>query len=90
MTIQGEMDDPVLAKEGTEGNVLPLLDVAGGPIVEENQSEDVVLGFGRRDALAKRFAVECDERHFEFEIEQARWSEDGGASGRDGFGPWDT
>ena len=79
-----EGDDPrgdggaeVLAEEGAEGDVFPLLDVAGGPIVEEDQAKDVILRLGRRDALAERFAVEGDEGHFEFEVEQARRTEDG-------------
>ena len=79
-----EGDDPrgdggakVLAEEGAEGNVLPLLDVAGGPIVEEHQAKNVVLRLGRRDALAKRFAVEGDESHFELEVEEAGRAEDG-------------
>ena len=77
-------DDPwrdgraeILAEEGAEGNVFPLLDVAGGPVVEQDQAKDVVLRLGRRDALAKRFAVEGDESHFELEVEEAGRAEDG-------------
>ena len=44
----------VLAEEWAEGDVFPLLDVAGGPIVEEDQAKDVVLCLSRRDALAER------------------------------------
>ena len=79
-----EGDDPggnggaeVLAEEGAEGDVLPLLDVAGGPIVEEHKAKDVLLRLGRRDALAQWLAVERDEGHFEFEVKEAGRAEDG-------------
>lgn len=46
-----ERDDPwryggaeVLRAEGAQWDVLPLLDVAGGPVVHQHQAEDVVLG----------------------------------------------
>ena len=55
----------VLAEKGSEGDILPLLNVACRLIVEENQSKNVVLRLGRRDALAKRFTVEGDKGHFE-------------------------
>ena len=83
-----EGDDPgrdggakVLAEEGAEGDVFPLLDVAGGPIVEEHEAEDVVLRLGRRDALSHRLAVERDKSHFELEVKQAGRTEDGGRFG---------
>ena len=83
--VQGfEGDDPrgdggaeVFAEEGAEGNVFPLLDVAGGPIVEEHKPKDVVLRLGRRDALAHRLAVEGNEGHFKLEVEEAGGTEDG-------------
>lgn len=68
----------VLAEERAEGDVFPLLDVAGGPVVEQDQAKDVILRLGRRDALAHRLAVERDEGHFEFEVKEARRAEDGG------------
>ena len=83
-----EGDDPggdgrtkILAEEGSEGDVFPLLDVAGRPVVEQDQAKDVVISLGRRDALAERFAVEGDESHFELEVEEAGRAEDGGRFG---------
>jgi len=80
-----EGDDPrgdggaeVLAEEGAEGDVFPLLDVAGGPVVEEHKAKNVVLRLGCRDPLAERFAVEGDEGHLEFEVEETGRAEDRG------------
>lgn len=75
---RGDGRAKVFAEKGAEGDVFPLLDVAGGPIVEEHKAKDVILRLGRRDALAHRLAVERDEGHFEFEIKEARRAEDGG------------
>ena len=75
---RGDGGAEVFAEEGAQGNVFPLLDVAGGPIVEEHKAKDVILRLGRRDALAHRLAVERDEGHFEFEVKEARRAKDGG------------
>ena len=42
----------VLAKEGAERDVLPGLDVAGGPIVDEDEALDVAVGFRHGDGAA--------------------------------------
>ena len=75
---RGDGGSEVFAEEGAEGDVFPLLDVAGGPVVEKNQAKDVVLRLGRCDSLAKRFAVEGDEGHLKLEVEKAGRAEDGG------------
>src|SRR5712671_60857 len=46
----------VLGKEGTEGLVLPALDVAGRPIVHEAEPRDVRLRLADRNGLAERIA----------------------------------
>ena len=77
-------DDPwrnrgseVLAEKGAEWDIFPLLDVAGGPIIEEDQTKNVILRLGRRDALAERFALEGDKGHFELEVKEAGRTENG-------------
>ena len=52
---------------GREGRI-PTFDVAGRPVVEQDQAKDVVLRLGRRDAFAEWLAVEGDEGHFELEV----------------------
>ena len=41
-----------LAEERTERDVLPGLDVTGGPVVEDDDAEEVLVGPLERDGLA--------------------------------------
>jgi hypothetical protein len=81
-------DDPgrdggveALGEEGAEGLVLPGLEVAGGPVVEQAVAGDVVFGSVDRNGAAKVVAGAYPDAEFELEVEIAGW-----AKGRSGFG----
>ena len=65
-----EGDDPrrdggaeVLAEEGAEGDVFPLLDVAGRPVVEQHHPKDVFLGIVGADRAAQFVTGTDKEAH---------------------------
>ena len=77
-------DDPggdgrgeVLAEEGAERNVLPLLEIAGGPVVEESVTEDVLVSVSGLDGLTEGVTSTEVDGHFEFEIHSSAGTEDG-------------
>ncbi|SPE17970.1 exported hypothetical protein [Candidatus Sulfotelmatomonas gaucii] len=65
----------VLRKKRTERLVLPRLDVACRPVVDEAQAEDVLLGFGDRNRLTQRVGRTDEDAHFQFVVEPVRRSE---------------
>ena len=44
----------VFCEKGTEGLILPGLNVAGGPVVEETDAEEVMIGLGDGDGCAEQ------------------------------------
>src|SRR5258707_1351723 len=63
-----ECDDPrrdsrrkTLREEGTERLILPALEVARRPIVEQTKAEQVIFGIGDRDGLAEWVALADEE-----------------------------
>ena len=55
-------------QERTEGLVLPRLDVAGRPVVEEADAKDVICGFGDWDRRAEEAGFANVKRQFQFVV----------------------
>jgi len=53
----GDGGGEALGEEGAEGLVLPGLDVAGGPVVEQADAEEVLGGFGDGDWRAEEVGL---------------------------------
>src|SRR5919106_853205 len=75
----GQRDDPGrdrsrerLAEEWAERLVLPGLDVARAPVVDQNGAEDVVERLGDRDRLAVGARHAHDEAELELDVELLR------------------
>src|SRR5215467_7484924 len=73
-----ERDDPwrdggckTLGQERSQRLVFPCLHVACGPVVEQYQAEDVVLGALHRNGLAKRVGGADEDAQLELVIESA-------------------
>ena len=66
----------VLSEEGSERDVFPGLDVAGGPVVDEHEAFDVAVGLGHGNGLAALGVAADDHADLELEVEFA-----GGAEG---------
>lgn len=47
----------VFSEEGTEGLVLPGLNIAGGPVVEKANAEEVILCLGDPDGSAEQIGL---------------------------------
>ena len=71
----------VLRQERAERLVLPGLDVAGRPVVEQAQAEQVVFGLGHRHRLALRVGGADVDRHFQLVVEPLAGAEARGAVG---------
>jgi len=68
----GNRRGPVLGSEGAQGNVLPLLDVAGAPVVHDNKAEDAILGLVHGDLGAGRVGWPAHENcHLQLEVAKA-------------------
>ena len=50
---RGDGGGEIFGEEGAEGLVLPGLDIAGGPVVEEAKAEDVVRRVGDGDGASE-------------------------------------
>ncbi len=88
---RGERDDPRrdrrgerLAEERAQRLVLPALDVARAPVVDEHEAEDVLGGRARRDRRPERVAGAGDEAELELDVEPLRRAERGRAAGLGG------
>ncbi len=75
-------DDPAgdsrvktLGQEGTEGLVLPGLNISRGPVVEQAVPGDGVLGLFDRNRTPKLVAGADPDAQLQFEIESLRWPE---------------
>jgi len=97
-------DDPgrdgggeAFSEEWAEGLVLPGLDVAGGPVVEKGDAEEVLLGFVDGDGMTEGVAGGDVGGYFELvvellgwaegaELDLALWAGDGGSADDDGGG----
>ena len=64
----GDGGGEVFGEEGAEGLVLPRLDVACGPVVEQADAKDVVCGFGDWDRGAEETGLADVECQFEFVV----------------------
>src|SRR5258706_12980205 len=64
-----------LAKKGAERLVLPRLDVACRPVVDEANAEHMALGVGDRNRCAERVAGTDEKPDLELEIKALRWTE---------------
>src|SRR6185503_11687527 len=78
-----ERDDPrrdrgreVLREKRAERLVLPRLDVARGPVVQEARAEEVVLCGSRRNRRAERVAGADEEAHLELVVQTPRRTKD--------------
>ena len=94
---RGERHDPGrdrggerLPQERAERLVLPALDVARAPVVDEHEAEHVVGRLGGRDARAERVAGAGDEPELELDVEPLRsartWARPRSGAGRAGGG----
>ena len=72
---RGDRRGERLAEVGPERHVLPGLDVACGPVVEEHHTEDVLLGPVDRDRFAHRVARADDEAELGLDVEPGRRAE---------------
>ncbi len=88
---RGERDDPRrhrrgerLAEERAQRLVLPALDVARAPVVDEHEAEDVLGGRARRDRRPERVAGAGDEPELELDVEPLRRPEGRRAAGLGG------
>lgn len=77
-------DDPgadagpeVLGRERAERDVLPGLDVASAPVVEQDIAKDVILGLSDGDGLAQLVRAADEHAHLELEVELLRGGEGG-------------
>ena len=61
-----------LAEERAERHVLPRLEVAGAPVVDEHDAEDVLAEGGRGHRLSARAGDADDEAQLELEVEPPR------------------
>src|SRR6266436_561599 len=66
-----------LALKRSKWLVFPNLDVARGPVIEQNIAEDHFKGLGDGDGLAHLRRCAHDRAELEFEIKLTRWAEDG-------------
>jgi hypothetical protein len=66
-----------LGQKGAEGDVLPLLDVPGGPVVHDDHAEDVLLRRLHPDwpTQGRRLAAH-KEGHLQLEVHEAAGAED--------------
>jgi hypothetical protein len=64
----GDRGGEAFGKEGAEGLVLPRLDVAGGPVVEEADAEEVLGGFGDGDWGAEKAGLADVKCQFQFVV----------------------
>jgi len=71
----GDGGGEAFAEEWAEGLVLPGLDVAGGPVVEEGDAEEVLLGFGDGNGMAEVIASGDVGGYFELVVELLGWAE---------------
>ncbi len=71
-----------LAEEGAEGDVLPGLDVARRPVVEQAQSEDVLAEVAERHRAAEFRRHAHDEADLGLDVEADGRAEDGSGVGR--------
>ena len=58
----------VFCEEGAEGLVLPGLNVAGGPVVEEADAEEVMVGLRDRDRRAEEAGLADVKCQFQFVV----------------------
>src|SRR5690606_17625539 len=65
-----------LAQVGAERDILPGLDVAGRPVVEEHGTEEVLLGVVGGDLAAHRRSGADDEPELRLDVEADRGPED--------------
>src|SRR5262249_3402572 len=79
---RGKRNDPgvngggeALRQERTKRRVFPALDVAGAPVVDEDETEDVVEGAVDGDWFAERIAGADEAADFELVIEGAGGTE---------------
>src|SRR3546814_10230648 len=63
----GDRRAETFAVEGTQRRRLPELDVAGGPVVEQAEAGDALLGFTNRHRLAQ--GIRPSHEHAEFKLE---------------------
>ena len=68
----------VLGQEGTQRNVLPLLDIPRAPVVHQHHAENVLVGFFDRNGIAHLVPAPNEERHLEFEVKQLARAKDWG------------
>mmetsp|Transcript_42561 Transcript_42561/g.107385 ORF Transcript_42561/g.107385 Transcript_42561/m.107385 type:complete len:285 (+) Transcript_42561:343-1197(+) len=68
---------PVLAQEGTERNVLPLLDVTRTPVVHHHHAKDVVLRIFHGDRMSKLVTGTHEEGHLQLKVQQTTGTEHG-------------
>ena len=66
-----------LAQEGAERLVLPGLDVARAPVVDEDDAEDVLERAVDRDGLAERLGGPDHESELQLDVEPPARTEDG-------------
>ena len=62
----GDGGGEVFCEEGAEGLVLPGLNVAGGPVVEEADTEEMMAGLVDGDWRAEEAGLADIKRQFEF------------------------
>mmetsp|Transcript_172132 Transcript_172132/g.418576 ORF Transcript_172132/g.418576 Transcript_172132/m.418576 type:complete len:297 (+) Transcript_172132:57-947(+) len=74
---RGRRDDPgrdrrhdVFGRERAQRDVLPLLNVAGAPVVEQHKPEHVLVGLGDVDDVAQLVAGSHERAHLELKVEQ--------------------
>ena len=74
---RGDGGGEIFGEEGAEGLVLPGVDIAGGPVVEEAKAEDVMGCFCDRGRRSQRVRLADVEGQFEFVVEGGSWGEGG-------------
>ena len=75
---RGDASRPVLRAERSQWNVLPLLNIAGAPVVHDDEAEDPVLRLGHGDGRSWRVGGTANEEsHLELEVEKLAGTEDG-------------
>src|SRR5687768_8479745 len=59
----------VLGEKRTQRHVLPLLNIACGPVIEQNKSCDIVFGLGGVYRMTELCFSAGDKRYFKLEVE---------------------
>jgi len=75
---RADRSSEILSCEGAKGDIFPFLDISGGPVIHEDEAEEVVVGFGHCQRTTEGVGGPAHEStDFELEIQEATGTVDG-------------